>query len=136
ALAAGGAVMNQRPLADFVKPPEPSTASLHLEWHEVRRRVRRHRQVRVAAIAAAVLVLVGVVAAVAVRSARETLATGSAVAALETPKNVWLKEGSQIAVAPQSELSLVAQTESDVLCSSSEARRRSTSRRSPRGSSW
>lgn len=107
--------MNQRPLAEFVRPPEPTTAALHLEWHEVRRRVRRHRQVRVAGVAAAVLVLVGVVGAVAVRSARETLATGSAVAALETPKNVWLKEGSQIAVAPQSELSLVAETESDVL---------------------
>lgn len=107
--------MNQRPLAEFVTPTGPSTATLNSEWHEVRRRVRRHRQARVAGGAAMVLVLAGVVAAIAVRSSRETMVPGVAVAALDTPKNVWLTEGSQVAVTPQSELSLVSESDSDVL---------------------
>ncbi|MDP1829922.1 MAG: FecR domain-containing protein [Archangium sp.] len=107
--------MSRRPLSDFVTPPQPDPTSLHVEWHEVRRRVRRHRQVRVAGVVAASLVVVlGVVAAV-VRTPEPSLLPGQQALAVEAPRRLTLTDGSVVELAMGGQLALALADEHDVV---------------------
>lgn len=105
----------QRSLGEFVKAPEVSTATLHLAWHEVRRRVRRRKQVRAIGAAAAALALLGVVAGFALRTPREAFVPGQVAVTQDTARSWWLAEGSQVAVDPSSTVTLASADESDVV---------------------
>lgn len=104
--------MNQRPLADFVAPPEVPSTQLHAEWHEVRRRVRRRRQLKLISALSVALVLMGVGLGVALRPTHETIDVGAAIAGAS--QTVWLKEGSSIVTAPQTELHVLRADAADV----------------------
>jgi len=107
--------MNPRPsLSEFVKAPEVSTAALHLEWHEVRRRVRRHRQVRVAGVAVAGW-CGGLIAGYALRTPREPLVAGELAVAHETSRTFALAEGSEVVVAPGGSLELARADDTEVV---------------------
>ncbi len=106
----------QRPLSEFVKAPEVSTTALHLEWHEVRRRVRRHRQVRGAAAVVGALAVVGVVAALALRPvSAEPFTVGQLAVALEKPRTLRLVEGSEVSVAPGGAVQLATEEAAEVV---------------------
>ncbi len=105
----------RRPLSEFVNPPEVNSAELHVEWHEVRRRVRRHRQVRVAGISAASLLLVGLVTFVVFRSNEVTFFSGQQALALDTPRTLTLVEGSEIQLTAGAQLELTRADEHDVV---------------------
>lgn len=100
------------PLSEWVQPPEPSRASLQLEWHEVRRRVKRHRQVRVAGALAAVLVLVAAGAGVALRPVK--LEEGQRVVAVRD-EQVRLDDGSRLRLAAGATTTLELAQENEVV---------------------
>jgi transmembrane sensor len=105
----------QRPLSDFVKPPEVSTAALSLEWHEVKRRVRRHRQVRVASTVVAALLLAGVVAGVVLRRSEESFTTGQVAVALDVARTLKVSDGSEVTVSPGASITLATAEENEVV---------------------
>ncbi len=105
----------RRPLSEFVNPPEVNSAELHVEWHEVRRRVRRHRQVRVAAGAAAGLLLVGLVAGVLFRSNEVTLFAGQQALALDAARSLTLIEGSEVQLAAGAQIDLTLADDREVV---------------------
>lgn len=105
----------QRSLGEFMQAPEVSTATLHLEWHEVRRRLRSRKQVRVIGAVVSALAVLGVVAGFATRAPREAFIPGQVAATQETARTWWLAEGSQVAVAPSSEVKLVSADEFEVV---------------------
>ncbi len=103
------------PLSEYVNPPEGNPADLHVEWHEVRRRVRRHRQVRVVALTAASLLLVGVVAGLVFRSKEPSLLAGQQALALDAPRTLTLIEGSEVQLAAGAQIELTAADENEVV---------------------
>ena len=102
-------------LAQFVRPQEPSTAELRLEWHEVRRRVRRTQQVRAAGLALAGLLLLGVVGLTVTRANRELLEPGAHAEARTAARTLWLKEGSQVSLTPDTAVALATAREDEVV---------------------
>lgn len=103
----------QRPLADFVKPPEVTPAALTFEWHEVARRVKRRKQVRMGVAVVAMLAL-SLVGALAVRPGPDTLAPGQVVLTDAASRTLRIQDGSQVFIAPHAGLSLAAATPSEV----------------------
>ncbi|MFZ5443557.1 MAG: FecR domain-containing protein [Myxococcota bacterium] len=101
-----------RPLSEWVKPVEPARAELQLEWHDVRRRVKRRRQLRVAVPAVAALLLAGVVGALALRPPR--LEEGQRLDAL-VAQTVRLDDGSRLQLAQGSTTRVETVTEADVV---------------------
>lgn len=110
----GGAGARSRPLAEYVKPPEVSTAALHLEWHEVRRRVKQRRQMRVGLSVVALLVA-GVVAAFVLRAQAELLTPGRTIVTQSAEKTLRLAEGSKVMVASNTGLELQSADANEVL---------------------
>ncbi len=105
----------QRPLAEFVKPPEVSSAALHLEWHEVRRRVRRRRQVRATVLVVAVLAVVGLASQLFLfRTPVEPFAWRATESAEGEPRLLQLAEGSEVKLSIDSVAQLVEQTDDTV----------------------
>lgn len=102
----------QRPLSEWVTPEEPARAALQLEWHEVRRRVRRHRQVRVASAVVAALAVLGVVAGLALRPA--TLEAGQRLTALAA-QQVRVADGSRLLLAEGAVTQLETATDAEVV---------------------
>lgn len=95
----------QRPLSEFVKPADVSTAALHLEWHSVRRRVQRRKQMRVAmAVVPGVALLVA--AAFALRPGPDAFVPGQVVLTDESARTLRLAEGSTVFVASNSGVEL------------------------------
>jgi transmembrane sensor len=108
--------MSRRPLSEYVSPPPVNPAALHVEWHEVRRRVRRHRQVRVAALVAASLMVVVSVTALVVRAPRADLLAGQTAVALESARTMTLSDGSEVELLTGGALGLsLAETNEMVL---------------------
>ena len=95
----------QRPLSEFVKPADVSTAALHLEWHSVRRRVRRRKQLRVAMAIVPVVALL-VAAALALRPGPDAFIPGQVVLTDESARTLQLAEGSKVFVASNSGVEL------------------------------
>lgn len=106
--------MSPRPLSRYVQTPPVSTATLHLEWHEVRRRVRRHRQVRVASALGALLVVAGA-AALALRPSPERFQPGQRVVAQDSARTLRLSEGSEVALSPGAVLELAMADDAEVV---------------------
>ncbi len=105
----------RRPLSEFVNPPEVNSGELQVEWHQVRRRVRRHRQVRLAGVAAASLLFVGLIAGVVFRSNEVNLVAGQQALALDTGRTLTLIEGSEIQLTAGAQLDLTQADENEVV---------------------
>lgn len=105
----------RRPLSEFVNPPEVNSGELQVEWHQVRRRVRRHRQVRLAGVAAASLLFVGLIAGVVFRPNEVTLLAGQQALALDTGRTLTLIEGSEIQLTAGAQLDLTQADENEVV---------------------
>ncbi|MFO0600999.1 MAG: FecR domain-containing protein [Myxococcaceae bacterium] len=104
----------QRPLAEWVNSPEPSPAAVQLEWHEVRRRVQRRKQMRVG-LAVLSLLLVALVAGLALRPGAESFVPGQTVVTTASARTLRLAEGSTVVVADASNVSLQTAEPTEVL---------------------
>jgi transmembrane sensor len=105
----------QRPLSEFVKPAEVSSAALHLEWHEVRRRVKRRKQMRVGLTVVALL-MAGLFAGLVLRpSSTEPFTPGQNVLTQDTARTLKLAEGSKVMVADNSGIALQSADAKEVL---------------------
>lgn len=104
----------QRPLSEYVTPPEVSSAALHLEWHSVRRRVQRRKQMRVA-LAIVPLFLALVVGAWSVRPGPQPFVAGQVVLTDESARTLQLAEGSMVFVAGNSGVELTRADQSEVV---------------------
>lgn len=105
----------QRPLSEYVKPPDVTSAALHLEWHEVRRRVKQRKQMKVG-LAVTALLCAGVFAGLLLRPAQGELFTpGRTVLTRDASQALRLAEGSRVVVADNSGLELKTADEREVL---------------------
>lgn len=104
----------QRPLNEFVKPADVSSAALHLEWHEVRRRVKRRKQMKVA-LSVVALLCVGLFAGLLLRPSAELFTPGRTVLTRDASQTLRLAEGSRVVVADNSGIELKSADASEVL---------------------
>lgn len=103
-------------LAEVLSPREVSSTELRVQWHEVRRRVKRTKQVR-AAVAVIAVALISVAGVAKLKSdSTSTLAVGETALA-EVDRTVQLADGSKVMLAAASSLSLSTAQENEVVLS-------------------
>lgn len=102
------------PLNEYVKPAEVSSAALSLEWHEVRRRVKRRKQMKVG-MSVVALLCVGLFAGLLLRPSDELFTPGRTVLTRDASQTLRLAEGSRVVVADNSGIELKSADASEVV---------------------